>query len=160
MPDLATEQALMASAYLLAQNSPDPSTQNGALVAVDDGELTIGEGWNDFPPGVTPVLEGCEKYMRIEHAERNALFNMWDVGYAPFDSTMYALWAACPDCARAIIASGISDVVTHKFYDDKLTKWSEGIDVANAMFDEAGVKRRSIFVPLGPIRFQGEVVTL
>jgi dCMP deaminase len=133
-----------------AQLSPDPSTQNAALIVngmVDGEPLTAGYGHNDFPKGVQPRLDRPAKYTFIEHAERNAIYDAALEGEATLDATMVALWAACADCARAIIQSGIKTLYRHSFYtshghgDDSLDRmpWKASTDAGDQMLREAGV---------------------
>lgn len=138
-------------AFELAKHSPDPSTQNGAVIIDTVTGAIIGAGLNDFPHGVEVNEERLTrplKYSFIEHAERNAIFEMGDRGFADLpNKEMYALWATCTDCARAIIQSGIKRVHTHSFYFDGATSvdgenrkdWGESIDIAFTMLEEAGV---------------------
>ena len=156
----------MRFAYSEALRSPDPSTQNGAVIVRDN--VTLGRGFNEFPRGVhyTPErLERPLKYAFVEHAERNAIF---DAAQDLEGSTMYALWAACSDCARAIIQSGIKELVTHSFYSNKderppLRKdWKASISEAFQMFQEAEVQVTFTDVSLDvtrPLRFNGQEVT-
>ena len=66
----------MLRAYQIAVHSPDPSTQNGAILINQKGNI-VSEAWNAFPAGVKYSPERWErplKYKIIEHAERNAIF--------------------------------------------------------------------------------------
>lgn len=128
-----------------AWNSPDPSTQNGAVIVSAEGH-TLGKGCNEFPAGVEVTPERLErpmKYYFIEHAERNAIH---DADVLLDSDEMYALWASCSDCATAIIQSGIRKLNTHSFYVggdvsvEGRKDWSETIKYAFEMFDEAGVE--------------------
>ena len=128
-------------AYAWAMESPDPSTQNGAVVVDRWGKIVAG-GVNDFPPGVAQTAERWErpaKYAYVEHAERSALFN---AGGAARGSTLVCCWAACPDCARAIILHGCQRLVTHAESRELRggSSWDEGIAVADQMLAEAGVE--------------------
>jgi len=132
-------------ALQVAWESPDTSTQNGAVIVDTEGRI-VGNGCNTFPHGVRITDERLErptKYLFTEHAERNAIF---DAGVPTPTDTMYALWAACSDCARAIIQSGIRTLYTHSFYTgpDTTTEgrndWNPSISAAMDMFAEAGVR--------------------
>ena len=138
-------------AYELAKHSPDTSTQNGAVIVNALTGAIVGAGLNDFPHGVEVTEERLQrpmKYFFTEHAERNAVFEMGDRGLADMagDKEMYALWAACADCARAIIQAGVKKVHTHSFYigggdpTEDRKNWGESIQYAFNMFDEAGVE--------------------
>jgi dCMP deaminase len=134
-------------AFKVAIESPDPSTQTGAVILDGVSGDIISEGCNEFPGGVRYTDERLErplKYKYIEHAERNAIFgllrNHYDIP-RDADLVMYALWAACADCARAIIQSGIRKLYTHGFYmDEDHANWDESISVAFEMLTEAGVQ--------------------
>lgn len=138
-------------AYLAAvSGSPDLSTQNGAAV-FDSRGLRIGVSANSFPAGVGCLPERLvrpAKYSFIEHAERGALFDAVRRGYGDrlAGSTMFALWAACPDCARAIIGLGVSRLVTHSYYQvlpsdgEGRKDWVSGVSEGEVMMREAGVE--------------------
>lgn len=108
--------AWMRVALDVAQNSPDPSTQNGALLVVD-GEVRVSTiETNRFPNGVWVTKERLErptKYSYIEHAERNAIYAGVRAGLDLRGATLVCVWAACSDCARAIIGNGITTVVRY-----------------------------------------------
>lgn len=159
-----TDEYWMRIAYEEAKYSPDPSTQNGAIIVDPRPQPSlIGVGCNDFPEGVLHPDERLErpmKYHFVEHAERAAIFDAAIDDLSVYRSTMYALWAACSDCARAIIASGITELVTHSAYNIYEGPWTESIEYGNTMLDEAGVIRRSIDTPIMSrgeyLLFQGE----
>ena len=126
-----------------AKESPDPSTQNGAILISADGEMLSAEV-NRFPDGVKETPERWQrplKYKIIEHAERNAIFAAGRAGIKTDGLIMVACWATCTDCARAIIQSGIKLLVTHKqAYDRSPESWKTDIDLALQMLKEAGVE--------------------
>lgn len=133
----------LATAYQVAKHSPDPSTQNGALLINDNGVL-MGADFNRFPNGVEYKPERWErplKYDFIEHAERNVIFQLARGGMKTNGLIMICPWAACSDCARAIIQSGVKMLVTHKQAHDRSPDfWRKEIEVAMMMFKEAGVE--------------------
>ena len=138
-------QKYMRQAYQIATQSPDQSTQNGAVIVGRDGWAISAP--NTFPSGVEHRHERPEKYAYIEHAERNVIYACAFDGFSTAGTTMYVLWAACADCARGIIQSGVTTVVTHNFYleppgmDEAGRKnWAESIKDAMVMFEEAGVR--------------------
>jgi dCMP deaminase len=143
-------------------NGTDPSTQNGAVIVNADGWI-VGEGANHFPKGVVESYKRWErplKYQFVEHAERNAIFNAAKDGRRLAGAVMYCPWYACADCSRAIIQAGISQVVGHqKCFDLTPDHWKDSIANAFLMFEEAGVKTRTISDDIGVvIRFNGEQV--
>lgn len=131
----------LAVAYREATNSHDPSTQNGALILIDGKIETLDH--NRFPDGVEELPERYErplKYKVIEHAERNAIFAAAKKGICTHGATMVCPWAACSDCARAIIQAGIKTLVTHKqAFDRSPDHWKKDIEIAFTMFEEAKI---------------------
>jgi len=138
-------------AYEVADDfATDPSTQNGAILVDSDGH-PFSEGANHFPNGVEEKTDRWErpgKYLFVEHAERNVIYAAARAGFKTDKATMYCPWAACTDCARAIIQAGIKEVITHhkpvpdsgeRFGMPVHPKWSESINVALLMLEEAGV---------------------
>ena len=147
----------MQKAYETALKSPDPSTQNSALLvdATKTSRIKDMTGqWptnkivcsdvNRFPEGVKDLPERWErplKYKIIEHAERNVIFQAACMGISTYGLTMVSPWAACSDCARAIIEAGIVELVTDKRAHDKSPQfWMDEIEIAFMMLREADVK--------------------
>lgn len=151
-------------AYYQAVKSPDPSTQNGAIIVKN--KQIIGQGFNEFPAGVKYADERWErpiKYSYIEHAERNAIFDCVRKGNSTVGAVMYCPWYACADCGRAIIQAGIKEVVGHMLPAHKDNpRWKDSIAFAIAMFEEAGVKYRYVEAKIsaGDIKFRmnGELI--
>src|SRR3989344_6718950 len=57
---LLDHRALLHCAYVVAQKSRDPSTQNGALRVTDNGFVQV-EGVNQFPYGVRETEERWQR---------------------------------------------------------------------------------------------------
>jgi dCMP deaminase len=125
----------------------------------------ISIGANRFPGKVKDLPERWErpiKYSYVEHAERNAIYHAARMGRPTQNCTMYCYWAACADCARAIILSGISRLVTHKIIMDiSHERWKDTIEVAFGMLREAGVQLDQVEEPIEEyqIRFNGALWT-
>lgn len=146
MSDEESPVEYLLSAYIRATDSRDPSTQNGAVLI-----RTVGGGWFDItsacnnPPNGLNVtqaqLEDRESKLNVcEHAERAVIFSCLKSQFRPMNSTMYCPFVACPDCARAIIAAGISKVVCHTEL-MMLTpeRWQESVKHGLSMLKNAGV---------------------
>lgn len=160
----------LLEAYRMALHSPDPSTQNGAIIVSEswvlskelDLDLMLGRACNTFPKGVENKPERLErplKYAMVEHAERGAIYDAALNGHCTKGATMFVPWFACQDCSRAIICSGIKNVIGHKLMMDKTPPhWKESIETAFIMFKEAGIQFELIDGTLnGPeILFNGE----
>lgn len=132
--------------YEKALDSPDPSTQNAAVLCHQGlGDrlypVPMTLACNRFPYGVSYTNERWErplKYSFVEHAERNSIFRAARRGQPTFGLVMVCPWAACADCARAIVQAGISRLITQRHDDEG--RWKESIDVAFEILDEGGVK--------------------
>jgi len=157
----------LREAYKLAMQSPDPSTQNGAIIVRQNNlfsvnkENVIGVGFNCFPKrfAVTSKrMERPQKYSYIEHAERNAVFNAAELGKSPKGGIMYVPWFACADCGRAIIQVGIKEVIGSTFpekwwketrtEEDGAKNWYDSRGHAIEMFDESGIVCRWVDGPI------------
>ena len=131
----------MGVALLAAERSKDPNTQVGACI-VDEQKRIISTGYNGFPLGCSDDdfpwnREGCEtetKYPYVVHAELNAILNAR--GKTLTGAKLYVGLFPCNECAKAIIQSGIAEVVylSDKYKDTPLTKASR------RMLETAGVK--------------------
>lgn len=138
-------ETFLAEAYCIARQSRDPSSQNGAVLVSSTGEF-ISNGNNNFPVGVEfteeRATERPKKYRYFEHAERYALFNAARGGSSDiYGSTMYCPWAACCDCARAIICMGVQHLVMHQERMDMTPeRWVDDVNEALTMMAEAGVE--------------------
>lgn len=167
-----TDAYYLGVAFIQALQSPDTSTQTGAIIVADNRKI-IGNGCNTLPRGVKHLDERFErpaKYRFTEHAERNAIYQAARNGMATDGTTMYAPWYACADCGRAIIQAGIKRVVGHGCYrqwaeadvkasnDPNRMSWDDIIADAITMLGEAGVEMVHIDEPLNigiAVRYNG-----
>ncbi len=98
----------------ISSRSKDPNTQIGCIIAGPDHNIRS-TGYNSFPRGVRDDIperyERPEKYMWIEHGDRNAIYAAARVGTPLEGCTMYLPGLPCMDCGRAIIQVGIVEVV-------------------------------------------------
>ena len=104
----------MRAAVEMAGMSGDQSTKNGAVIVQDT--RVVASGYNDFIPGYGHLPEHHErpfKYSVIEHAERAVVYDAARNGARTDGGLMVANWVACPDCARAIVLSGVAEVICH-----------------------------------------------
>lgn len=141
---MVSYEEILPVAYQVAQLSRDPSTQNGAVLIDDYGTILSAEP-NNFPDGVAETAERWErpaKYFFIEHAERNSIFAAARSGLNTNGLTMVCPWAACADCARAIVQAGIKTLVRHSKANDPSTthaRWDDTIVAGDALMIEGGV---------------------
>lgn len=136
-----TAKQYLEWALEFAARSPDTSSQNGAIIVDIFGNI-IGSGCNTFCHGVARHPERFErpaKYDYFEHAERNAIYHAARHGKSTDCATMYCPWAACRDCARAIIQSGITTLVRKNNLANP-ERWAKSCEVGDMQLREAGVQ--------------------
>lgn len=101
-------------ADVVSRRSKDRSTKVGCVI-VGGGNRQISQGYNSFPSQANDAVperyERPEKYLWMEHAERNAIYSAARHGIALEGSRIYVTGIPCMDCARAIIQSGIREVI-------------------------------------------------
>ena len=137
------DEYFMGIALLSAQRSKDPNSQVGACIVSDDNKI-LSIGYNGFPVGCSDDDISWEregdfadtKYPYVCHAELNAILNY--TGTSIRGSKIYVALFPCNECAKAIIQSGIKEVIylSDKYKDTDATK------VSKKMFDMSGVKYR------------------
>ena len=140
---LSWDEYFMGIAVLSAKRSKDPSTQVGACIVNKDNRI-ISVGYNGMPrccsddefPWDKNDNPLDSKYLYVCHAELNAILNC-DRGNVR-DCICYTTLFPCNECAKAIIQSGISEVV---YMEDKYA-YSDSVVASKKMFDTAGVKYR------------------
>lgn len=127
-----------------ATRSKDRSTKVGCVIVGPDNEIRS-TGYNGFPRGINDEAperhERPAKYLWTEHAERNAIYNAARCGVSLKGCRAYLPWFPCMDCARAIVQSGIVELIAQQpDLDD--AKWGKEFAAALQMFSEAGVAVR------------------
>lgn len=139
--------------YRAAIISPDPSTQLGAMIVDQAYTPRLNtrafngpvKGWLLQPED----LERPRKYQIIEHAERRAIYRAAKFGWPLEDCTIVCTWAACCDCARAIIEAGIIKLVRHvPPSDDAVDRWLEDVSLGDEIMKNAGVIVTDIYGPI------------
>lgn len=154
------DQYFMTLAYLAAMRSKDDSTHIGAVIVGPDNEVRS-MGYNNFVRGINDYeeerYERPEKYHWFEHGERNAIYNASRVGIRTDCCKMYTQLTPCTDCARAIIQSGITEVIIHDLLESRNAhadpdsphqKWNAAAKRSRIMFKEAGVSIREYNGPI------------
>jgi len=136
------DEYFMGIAMLAARRSKDPNTQVGACIVSGDN-IIISTGYNGMPKGCSDdefpwerkgENEAATKYPYVVHAELNAILNA--SGRDLRGSRIYVALFPCNECAKAIIQSGIKEVMylSDKYNDTMLNL------VSKRMLDAAGVK--------------------
>ena len=136
---ISWDEYFMGVAILAAKRSKDPNTQVGACI-VDANNIILSTGYNGFPYGCSDddypwEREGDDtKYNYVVHAELNAILNAR--GKNLKGSRLYVDLFPCNECAKAIIQSGIAEVV---YLYDKYADTAATI-ASKKMLTSAGVK--------------------
>ena len=133
----------MGVAELSAKRSKDPNTQVGACIVSKDKKI-LSVGYNGAPNGYNDEIlpwdrEGSfidTKYAYVCHAELNAILN--NKGSDLEGSTLYVDLFPCNECAKAIIQSGIKEIV----YKSDKYKGSDNNIVSRKLLDECNIKYR------------------
>lgn len=132
----------MKTAYQIALLSPDKSTRLGALICQDG--WNVAAGVNSFVKGFGYKPHHHErpfKYWVTEHAERRAIFSAFRSGFDIKGLTLICPWVCCPDCARAIVLSGLKHVVCHEECMQRTPeRWKEMIDTGLSILEHGGVE--------------------
>ena len=111
---ISWDEYFMGIAMLAARRSKDPNTQVGACIVSADN-IIISTGYNGMPKGCSDDefpwdRTGEEtKYPYVVHAELNAILNA--SGRDLRDSRIYVALFPCNECAKAIIQSGVKEVI-------------------------------------------------
>ena len=144
---LTWDEYFMGIAKLSELRSKDPNTQVGACIVSDDNRI-LSIGYNGAPNGFLDDefpwdREGNPletKYLYVCHAELNAILNYRGHRKDLEGARVYVALFPCNECAKAIIQSGIKEVV---YLSDKY-KDTDGVIASKKMFDTCGVKYREL----------------
>ena len=143
---ISWDEYFMGVSILSGMRSKDPSTQVGACIVSEDHRI-LSMGYNGMPTGCSddelPWDHTAEdpldtKYLYVCHAELNAILN--HAGPTLRGATIYVSLFPCNNCAKAIIQSGIREVV---YQDDKYANTPDVI-ASKKMLNMAGVKLRQL----------------
>ncbi|MBO6048208.1 MAG: dCMP deaminase family protein [Spirochaetales bacterium] len=139
------DEYFMSVAMLSAMRSKDPNTQVGACIVNQDKKI-VGTGYNGFPIGCSDDVlpwgrDGNPlqtKYPFVCHAELNAILN--SISRDLRGCTLYVVMFPCNECAKAIIQSGIKEVI----YRDNKYPDSDSVKASTLMLKQAGVNVRQL----------------
>jgi dCMP deaminase len=120
--------------------SKDPSTKVAALV-LDNNQNIRSTGFNGLPRGFEETAERWSKptkYDYVVHAEANAICSAARNGATLSGCTLFSTLFPCNDCAKLIIQSGITKIVTRKPEND--SSWLKSFEKSKEMFGECKVE--------------------
>ena len=136
---ISWDEYFMGIAMLAARRSKDPNTQVGACIVSKDN-IILSTGYNGMPKGCSDDeypwdREGADtKYPYVVHAELNAILNAH--GRDLQGSRLYVALFPCNECAKAIIQSGVQEVL---YLSDKYNDTLNNL-ASKRMLQAAGVK--------------------
>lgn len=139
---ISWDEYFMGISLLSSMRSKDPSTQVGACIVSQDNKI-LSVGYNGFPRGCSDDDFPWErsgdssndtKYPFVCHAELNAILNSGGRNLA--GARIFVALFPCNECAKAIIQSGIKEVV---YISDKYAE-TDGVIASKRMLMSAGVK--------------------
>ncbi len=141
---ISWDEYFMGVAILSGMRSKDPNSQVGCCIVSQDNKI-LSMGYHGFPKGCSddefPWDRDCEdpldtKYLYVAHSELNAILNY--SGGSLSGAKLYVSLFPCNECAKAIIQSGIKEVIydSDKYADTPATKASK------RMLEAAGVTYR------------------
>ena len=147
---ISWDEYFMGVAMLSGMRSKDPNTQVGACI-VNSDNIIISTGYNGFPYGCSDDVFSWEregedtKYAYVAHAELNAILNA--TGKNLRGARIYVDLFPCNECAKAIIQSGIKEVVYlyDKYADTMATLASK------RMLESSGVKTRQLITEIDSV---------
>ena len=137
---LTWDEYFMAIAKLSSKRSKDPNTQVGACIVSNDNKI-LSIGYNGMPLNCSDDDFTWErdtaddnKYFYTVHSELNAILNYR--GGSLEGSKIYVALFPCNECAKAIIQSGIKEVIylSDKYHDQ------DNMIASRRLFDECGVR--------------------
>lgn len=138
------DEYFMGVAKLSGKRSKDPNTQVGCCIVSEENKI-LSMGYNGFPRGcsddVFPWTRDGEdpletKYVYSTHSELNAILNY--SGGSLKGAKLYVSLFPCNECAKAIIQSGIVEVI----YDCDKYADTPSVIASKRMMDAAGVVYR------------------
>ena len=139
---ISWDEYFMGVAKLSGMRSKDPNTQVGCCIVSQDNKI-LSMGYNGLPTGCSDDVfpwgrEGDDpletKYVYTVHSELNAILNYR--GGSLEGAKLYVSLFPCNECAKAIIQSGITELV---YADDKYNGTPTNL-ASRRMLKSAGVK--------------------
>ena len=142
---LSWDAYFMGVALLSAERSKDNNTQVGSCIVSPDNKI-LSMGYNGMPTGCNDDRMPWDrignpldtKYLYVCHAELNAILNYSGGSGSLKGSRIYTTLFPCNECTKAIIQSGIREVI---YYSDKYAE-SDSTIAAKRMFDMVGIRYR------------------
>ena len=123
--------------------SKDTSTKVGAIFVAPNTLQLLSTGYNGMPRGFDETQperwERPKKYLYVEHAERNAIYNACRNGTSLDGSIAFVTMFPCSDCMRGLIQSGIKTIVT-KIPNVECDRWGSHFKASLEMANECNIE--------------------
>lgn len=120
-----------------------PNSQ-GVLILDKDTFASVSQGVDGLPYGIRLEhylkMEEKDRGVLLESAEKNAIYNAARRVLA--GGTAYSVFIPCIDCARALLACGIKEVVSPRPTDfqERDVRWKHSFEVTQKIFALCGVE--------------------
>jgi len=125
--------------------------QVGAIIVSSDREI-LTTGYNGAPRGIESCFEKNNCWRRQEnighgkekdlcmasHAEANAVYQAARKGISLLNSSIYVTTYPCPTCAKAIIQTGIKEIIYLEDY------YGKQYDFSQKLLKKANIKIRKL----------------
>ncbi len=153
---ISWDDYFMGLALLSSLRSKDPSSQVGACIVDSKNNRILSVGYNGLPKNCSDdeypwIKEGQAldtKYPYVVHAELNAILN--NRGVSLEGSKLYTTLFPCNECAKAIIQSGIKEII---YLSDKHHESSE-VKASKKMLTSAGVDFKRFLAGIDEIQLK------
>lgn len=147
------DEYFLKVAMLVSERATCPRMHVGCVLVRDKRILATGyNGSIHGQPHCDDV--GCQivdnHCVRTIHAEMNAIIQCAIHGVSTQGATAYVTNMACTNCAKALIAAGIKEIVIFSEYHDTL---------AEDFFEKAGVKIKRLAMPSNTIEYDLDMFT-
>ena len=141
------DQYFLKVAMLVSERATCPRMHCGCVLVRDRQILST--GYNGSIPGSEHCEDvGClvvdNHCVRTIHAEMNAILQCSSHGVNTKDSIAYITNMPCTNCAKALIAAGIKEIIIFSDYHDTM---------AEEFFKKAGLKLRRLEMPETEIEY-------
>ena len=114
---LGWDEYFMSISILISSRSPCKRLQVGSVIVKENRILAA--GYNGFLPGAPHLSRIRDNHeMATVHSEMNAIADCAKRGVDVKDGTVYITHFPCINCFKAVVASGIKEIVYHLDYNN------------------------------------------
>lgn len=111
------DEYFMSISFLISSRSPCNRLQVGSVIVKENRILSA--GYNGFLPGAPHISRIRDNHeMGTVHAEMNAIADCAKRGVDIKGGIVYITHFPCLNCFKAIVASGIKEIIYHQDYNN------------------------------------------